>query len=115
MMQLKPEYEVAAFENVFSMSGMPDHHHYDNNTNNGNEEETFEGMRSYLQEEKTGSLKRGSEDDGLESNTSKRAKTASDYAGFQQQGMAQFPQGMGMGMGMDGNNLFVSSCVTNRS
>ena len=108
-MQLKPEYE-SAFENVFSMSGMPDQNFgfNDNSHQHSSDDDAagFEGMRAYLGgEEKSNSLKRAPEDSPLE--TGKRAKTAADFANFPQGSMSQFSQGMGMGMGAEGN-LFVS-------
>lgn len=98
-MQLRPEYECAAFDNVFSMSGMPEQNfgYHDNSNNDVNSNESygnnFDEMRNY-QEEKTSAPKRGSEDDNVPSN--KRAKSSLGFEGFQQGGMAQHQQGMGM-------------------
>ena len=120
-MQLKPEYE-SAFENVFSMSGMPEQHFGFNDSNQQNSINTsdddaaaFEGMRAYLGcEEKSNSLKRGPDDNP---DSGKRSKSSGDFGGFQQGGMSQFSQGMGMGLGMNMNmgmgmgaegNIFVS-------
>jgi hypothetical protein len=115
-MQLKPEYEFAAFENVYSMSGIPeqnfggyksdDNDNDDSNHNNDRDDYAshFDDMRNYLgSDEKANSLKRGPDEDPLEFIT-KRAK--SDYGSFQHGPMGQFQQGM---MGMEGN-LFVSVC-----
>lgn len=103
-MQLRPEFvDNIAFENVYSMSGMPDQNIGYVNANSDHHHHEADGSYLVGYDDKANSHKRMPEDEH-DTSSNKRAKSIpnNDFtAGFQQGGSSQFSNGME-------GNLFVS-------